>query len=184
MSHEAFKTPAEFALQDFAGTYLGVAPSDESALAYGEVEITIDEMGVTARYATGIGIEEFFTPSIQIEETDPAIMEPSIRDEAEKAEALKRGIDLDGTRTFKVGSLEFIFAHLTGPEVTLPTLMLQGTATDDMAPTTLLSPAQIEAGMHEEFIAFMVERAHGKPGDMPRLANDGYAHNYRPEPGL
>lgn len=140
MSHEAVSTPAEFALKDFAGTYLGITPSDESVVVFGEVEVTIDETDVIARYATGNGIEEFFTPDVQIRETDPAAKEPSIRDDSERARALRSGIDLDGTRTFKVGSLDYIFATLTSPDIKMPALIIEGTMGDETAPHYALQP--------------------------------------------
>lgn len=46
----------ESPLFGFEGRYVGVSPSDESSVRYGEVEIVIDEGLVTLRVA--IGLEE------------------------------------------------------------------------------------------------------------------------------
>lgn len=51
-------------------------------------------------------------------------------------------------------------------------------------PTMLFSPEQIKTGIHEAFVTHVLQMSNGNSGDMPRLANDGYAHNYRPEPEL
>src|SRR3989338_1131248 len=49
-------------MREFKGSYLGISPTDESAIATGEIEMIIRDNDVTIRHATGLTIMEGTIP--------------------------------------------------------------------------------------------------------------------------
>lgn len=53
-------------ITSYFGTYTGLSPTDESKIAMGEIEITINEQELKIRHATGLTINDETVPLEQI----------------------------------------------------------------------------------------------------------------------
>ena len=164
MSGEVLRQSPEYALQEFEGTYIGLTPTDESAINMGEIEITIDSQAVIHRWATGIGVQ---TEAYDIQQ----VKELTAQEVTDLFAAV--GDVPSGQRVFNVQGLMFIFEpDSEAPE--MAALGVVGGIGDFIAPTFLCSPAQIDQGLHEKLFQEF-EEAMGAVGALPRLSNDGRA---------
>ena len=53
-------------IASYFGTYTGLSPTDESKIAMGEIEVTINEQGLKIRHATGLTINDETVPLEQV----------------------------------------------------------------------------------------------------------------------
>ena len=53
-------------IERYFGTYTGLCPTDGSKIAMGEIQLTINEQGLTIRHATGIKINEDSVPLSEV----------------------------------------------------------------------------------------------------------------------
>jgi len=151
------------------GTYLGFAPTDESGVGVGELEVVIDDNTVTFRHATGLTIEENDGPRSLLREMSAA----------EIASLFNEGADLSNVTTgYRFGENGPIFLF-TDPDPEHPEaaqillLQLFGADIDEIfGPMVLFTPDQVEAGHFETAIAD-IEGEQGDPGVVPRLENNG-----------
>lgn len=144
------------------GIYVGVGPTDESDVGYGEMELTIEGQIVKYRRATGLGIEEdeiavsklreLRTEEIQELREDPLVV------------TNVRGFQLDEERRLLIvddpdeGRLLVIF----------------GGFEDILGMTLLYGPELVKNGVHEEAFSAL-EKEHAQAGAVPRLSNGGRA---------
>ena len=53
-------------IASYFGTYVGLSPTDESKIAMGEIEVTINEQELKIRHATGLTINDEAVPLEQV----------------------------------------------------------------------------------------------------------------------
>lgn len=164
MSGEVLHKSPEHALKEFEGTYIGLMPTDESAVNMGEVEITIDSQAVTRRWATGL--------EIQTEVYDMQQVRELTAEEVVTFFATVGDVPT-GQRAFNVQGLIYIFEP-DSSDSEMAALSIVGGIEDIIAPTFLCSPEQIEQGRHEKLFKEF-EEAMEAVGALPRLASDGRA---------
>ncbi len=143
-------------LEDFYGVYRGLAPTDESPIVCGEIEISIDKEKVNIRMASGLKVlEDEFTTSSLI---------PISEEESRK-------LWIDGSErnnfyvAFSMGVVKWLFYN--GDSNDEFGLIITG---DDLSgifgPTVLFNPKQIEAGKWDEIKKEL-------KGKLPLIENDG-----------
>jgi hypothetical protein len=154
----------ESLLANFEGIYLGFSPSLGSSIGLGEVSINIDDRQVTILKATGHGIEQEIInkSSIQILEIDNDT-EPSRHSQ----------------QRFIVGNYVFVFntAPVKNDDPIL--IVMQPVNNELCGPnnaTVLFNQLQIENGTYNQ-LGIFIESEYGMLGDMPKLANGGFANN-------
>ncbi len=153
-------------MEEFYGVYRGFTPTDESAIALGEMELTLSKEGLVVRIATGLLIHEERIPHEQFvpmtadevsTEYNPGSIYPS------------RTV---GFREKESGIPKLLFlTSLAEDEFGL--VVKLGEMSEIMGPTLLYSPAQIAEGKFQNFLAEMKDDA-GK-NVFPLLTNDGKA---------
>lgn len=160
--------PSKTDFRHYEGTYHGFSPTDESAVAMGEMEMTLKDGKAFIRFATGHEIhEENFSldgyVSISKAEFD-AMSETGSADSEGFLYGFKRPVG---------NSPVFIFAsNEKGGECNQLLLML-GDLHDLLGPTILFSPEAIAHGDYDEEIR-KVEQMYW-PGVVPSLKNGGKA---------
>lgn len=152
-------TPEE--IEAYAGTYIGLSPSDESAVGMGELEVTISERGATFRLASGLGIEIHEVEPDDTEEV-PVDQLTSLLENPEAVPIL---------RALRVGHQTLIFVS---SENQSPEVAVVGGAGDLLGPTLLFGPDQVAEGLHEQAFT-KIENLLNKAGVIPRLSHEGRA---------
>jgi len=116
-------------LEKFFGTYRGISPTDDSPVAYGEMELILQRSHASIRMATGSRI---------MYETTPLALVPLSEDELRKHfKDDARYSSIQTTHGFRhEGGLDFLF--LTNPKKDKTTLVLRGGMGDLLGPTVLL----------------------------------------------
>lgn len=161
-------------LKPFFGTYRGFGPTDESAVARGEMELTLNEDGLLIRMATGLGIAEDFT-----EWND---FENSVTQAIFGAENV---LAVDASRFENAASISsqmqtgLTFSRLKEGETfdpmgigTMPALIFfQGEISAIFGPSLLFSEAQVAAGN----FAALAKNMDPSGKLIPTLANGGKA---------
>lgn len=157
-------------MQDFKGVYLGFAPTDESAVVSGEMEVTIDDERIISRHATGLRIQE---EEILVSEFEPMTPE-EVRDQYNEGE---EGAECSsGAAGFKNKSEYYpLFLFTKDPqEGDLGLLIRMGGMIEEVfGPIILFSPTQVARGEYEKAIE-AIEVDAGR-GVLPRLRNEGKA---------
>lgn len=148
-------------LEQLQGTYRGFAPTDESNIGLGELEISITQTFMKTRHAAGLRIDE--------EETPISEFKPMTRDELsgvyrEGSPYINRSVG------FSIDEMKFVFLpDATDEEMGL---LIRGNEMADMlAPTFLYNPEQIARGVYQKVIE-SIEANAGKDC-FPTLANGG-----------
>lgn len=156
-------------LKDLMGTYIGLAPTDESALVLGEIEITIDEKTVKIRMATGLTVQEEEVAADQLEAMthEEAI---SLYEDGAPENHVARTVGFKPKGG--VNGVGFFFT--LDPAEGEFGLIVRGGLADLLGPTVLFAPSHVAAGLHEKAFAEM-EKAAGMIGALPRLSNAGKA---------
>jgi len=148
-------------MEQLYGTYRGFAPTDESPIAMGELEVTINESSVRTRMATGLKIE---TDDIPLSE-----LKPMTRDQL-RGVYVDESPYIDRSVGFSVDGLSLIFLPDAGDDEM--GLLIHGRELADMlGPTILFSPRQVERGVYARALEAM-HREYG-PNCIPLLENDG-----------
>ena len=112
--------------QKLKGVYLGQAPTDESALAFGEFKVVIDDDRLTGRMAAGFHIKEMSVEQSKLKPMTPEEIAPS--DPAGLGSRVT-GFKLDN-------GLQFLF--ITKPSLVDPSLMIRGNEMADILGLTVL----------------------------------------------
>lgn len=163
-------------LRDFSGVYRGYAPTDESALGVGEIEIAVSSETISVRMATGLTIL-----SEQVSTADFELMSAA---EVE-AEFVQRSPYAKRTLGFKgpTGSPKLLFLLNPSTNIFLPgrsefgLIVITGGMADLLGNTALLSPAQQRKLSCERYLrAFEFWTAGSwRGGLIPRLRTGGRA---------
>jgi hypothetical protein len=162
------KSTKQYSIEDLFGTYLGISPTDESPLAYGEFELSISRERINFRLATGleIGEEKIDGPSfvkMSQEEVAKYFIKGSGYPKRTTGFALKDGpvlLFLPDARFWEFG------------------LVIQNMGLSSLlGPTLLYNPKQIEQGFHDRAI-MRLKRKSGKSG-FPTLSNAGKLEPYK-----
>ena len=152
-------------LNDYEGVYLGLSPTDESAVMLGEMEITISGRDVKIRMATGT----------KIQEERMNVAEFVSMKAQEVKEIFKDGSEYPArTVGFKTkrGFPKLLF--LKDPKEDEWGLIVRtGGMGEILGPTVLYSPVQVVRGDYEKIVR-NIEKEAGK-GVLPRLRNKGMA---------
>jgi|SRR3989338_2469545 len=163
---KAFATgDQKMSLMLFEGTYVGLSPTDESAVGMGEIEITISVNVVKIRMATGLRIHEETIPSSEL----------LLMSAAELAEIFKAGSPYAARTTgfkAKSGLPKLLFLDNAG-EAEFGLVVKAGEMSEILGPTVLFSPLQIKRGLFEKLFKTIEETAGADV--LPRLQNDGKA---------
>lgn len=154
-----------------SGRYLGVGPSVDSPLAFGEVELVIDDDQIILRQATGNAIVTLFEgPRDALEEMSTD----------EVAAEFKHSADAEGVQGWRLRGSNFRL--LLQPERDsyghAPRLAVRGLpderriATGQVLPAMLFLPDQWERG-HHAFAMAEYEKSVGLQIGLPCLASEG-----------
>ncbi|MDB5193987.1 MAG: hypothetical protein JWN50_1 [Parcubacteria group bacterium] len=152
-------------LGSLEGTYRGFAPTDESAVMMGEMEIVISRESVSVRMATGLKIE---THVMKLSDFVPMAQE-------DVAAEYKPGAPVvSSILGFKMGDsgLKFLFMKdvmAEGPGLIVRT----GGMGEMLGPTILFTPAQVARGDFDKVIS-EIEKEAGK-NVLPRISKNGKA---------
>lgn len=169
-------------LRPFFDTYRGFAPTDESAVGRGEMELVLNENGLKIRVATGLKIEEMQMPWDEFEGSlSEAVFGPENVLTADTSY-------FENAASFSLGNHGYIFSLLkTGQKLsshylkllepfgisTLPALtFINGEISAIFGPTFLYSSAQVAAG---DFAAHMKNLDPESRNLIPSLSNQGKA---------
>jgi hypothetical protein len=152
-------------LNGLEGVYLGFHPTDESAIQYGEFELTITPDKLTLRMATGlkVDVEE---KAIQ----DLALTEMSAEEKAEQFPDIK---DPSEIRCFALDGKPWLIIQ-SDYESDTPVVLNGGELAEIVGPTILFTPRQVEKGHFDKMIK-IYETDFGTEGVIPRLSCDGIA---------
>jgi hypothetical protein len=151
-------------MKEFYGTYRGFSPTDESNICIGELEVTLSDEGLRARFATGLYVQDEFNA------THFSPMSP----EEIEGEYKQGSPYVERTLGFRAkdGLPKLLF--LQDPQDNEYGLVMRvGEMREILGPTLLFSPAQVSSGAFDRFLKGIEEYA-GR-GVFPRLANDGKA---------
>lgn len=152
-------------MKAYEGIYLGFSPTDESAVGFGEMEITISEKDVEVRMATGLKIQE---EKISVADFVPMT-------EQEVKEVFKDGSEYPmRTVGFKTeeGFPRLLFVN-DPAENECGLIVRTGGMGEILGPTVLWSPFQVARGDYEKAVQ-SIEQTAGKDV-LPRLRNGGKA---------
>lgn len=160
----------ESSLKQFVGTYLGFAPTDESAVVCGEIEIIIDDEQIKIRHATGLKIEE---KEIRVSDFEPLTREEVRAQFQEGQDASDHSLRMAGFKN-KSGDHPLLLFTKDPQEGDLGLIVrMGGTVEECFGPMVLFSPAQVARGEYERAVDEM-EQGFEK-GILPRLRNEGKA---------
>jgi hypothetical protein len=149
-------------IEQYAGTYRGFSPTDESPVVRGELELVIDASASTikVRMATGL---ELLEDEVSFSEARPLEKE-------EIASIYCEGSDYPARSSgFKLAGRAYVF--LENPGEGEMALLVRGGLGDLLGPTMLFGPAQLEQGLFEKAIA-EIEKSFGKPC-VPQIKYEG-----------
>lgn len=151
-------------MNQFMGVYRGFAPTDESAVALGEIEATITEETIVVRMATGLKIEEERLSRSEFVPMTPVEVAAEYQDsDAGRAIALNT-VGFRGD----AGYPKLLFSqNPDGPELVVRT----GGMGEMLGPTVLFSPTQVARGLFDGAIV-AIEKEMGRPV-IPRLEHGG-----------
>lgn len=149
-------------IDQYAGTYRGFSPTDESPVGMGELEVIIDTQAnlLKVRMATGLEIQEGQV-SLATAQSLPAAVIAEVYEP--DSEYIKRsaGFELEGR--------QYIF--ITAPADDEPALIVRGGLGDLLGPTMLFNKEQVDRGVFDTAIG-MIEQEFGKPC-VPQLKYEG-----------
>lgn len=155
----------ELGLEQLQGTYRGFAPTDESPIMLGELEVSITKEAVNIRHAGGFKIGE--------EEIPISMFKPMTKDElsALYKEGSKAVDELVG---FSVNGMKYIFLP-NAPNDEVALLIRGNEMADILGLTVLYSPAQIQRGVYDKAVAKLNGEFSDKypKGCFPTLAAGG-----------
>lgn len=153
-------------MQEFKGVYFGFAPTDESAVGLGELEVTISDTKIKARMATGLKIED---DDLLVSNLQPMTSEEVTAEFRPGSPLASRVVG------FRAGSGHPILLFFKNPTDDEFGLLVRtgGIVEEAFGPELLYSPAQVARGCFEKAIS-NIEQAAGK-GVVPRLRSDGKA---------
>lgn len=163
MSTNAVESP----FTGLEGTYIGISPTDESALVTGEYQITITHTELQSRWATGLEVQ---TDTMPVEDFYPLT-------ESELLKMTENEADARRIRGFRLRDSEVVLVFVTDPSEDMndsPMLVEMGSMADILGPTLLFGPEQVARGLHEALFRDL-EEEYGQPGALPRLASRGLA---------
>jgi hypothetical protein len=149
-------------IQDYFGTYVGLCPTDESKIAMGEIELTINEQGLKIRHATGITINEETASLSEVRK----LSEDEVRAQYNEGSDLYKGID-----GFQIGE-GAILLFTRELEKNSPRLIVRlGEFIEILGITVLFDQKQIENGVFEEVVENATKQVGAFP--FPRLEYNG-----------
>jgi hypothetical protein len=150
------------------GIYRGFAPTDESDIGLGELEVTINDDELSYRWATGTQIQSEAMPRSLFRQITAAELASRFKPEADLT-------DLTGYVLGEDGPL-FLFVaeniHPPGTPRVLVMLFFSQEIDELFGPVYLFTPDQVEAGYFEQAVS-EIEAHNNVTGAIPRLANDG-----------
>ena len=150
-------------MREFKGSYLGISPTDESAIATGEIEMIIRDNDATIRHATGLTIMEETLPLDVFRPMSEEEIFPDGRKE-------QSGIMNRGFTTKDEGGVKVIFT--VNPKLgEFDVFIRRGEMADILGPTILWSRRRI---LHIILLKMSLAFANIKhKGGVPRLAHGG-----------
>ena len=160
-------TPMPRDLRSYEGTFRGFSPTDESAVAMGEIEFSFGHGSVKVRMATGHRIDE--------ETISLAYFRPMTKEELSK-EFIPGSDAVDmvvGFRSDRTEFPKFFFAPAKKGGPCDQVVVRLGEMADTMGPTILFSPSAVARGDFDKAIG-LIEGDYWK-GVVPSLANGGKA---------
>ncbi len=142
------------------GHYRGFAPTDESPIAMGELEIFVTKQALTIRHATGLGIEKTVIPTSNFTEmsrNDVATLYEPNNPVVERIVGFSMG-----------QNMKYLFIPDAGDDEW--GLIIVGYKRPD-GPTVLYNPRQVEEGVYQRIVSGIEEEC--EIGCFPTLAADG-----------
>ena len=149
-------------ITSYFGTYTGLAPTDESKIAMGEIEIIISEHGLKSRHATGLRIVEETFPFQQFRKLSPDELRPQFKADSD-AHTRVDGFQLEE------GAI-FLFYPNPG-EHDARLIVRFGEFVDTLGVTMLYDKDQIANGFFDRIITAATEAIGSYP--FPRLEYGG-----------
>jgi len=146
------------ALTQLYGTYRGFAPTDESPIAMGELEIILSNSSMKIRMATGLKIDYAEIPASELKPMDKKAIQDVYVEGSHLAEQ---------TIGFEANGIKYLFFQNT--EAHEPPLFILGSMGDFLGPTFLFSPKQVENGTYQK----AADLIRTEMGFFPTLANNG-----------
>ncbi len=153
-------------LDGLEGVYVGFSPTDESGIATGEFELTIEKDTIKMRMATGLEIQE--------DEVSIADLGLTVMSHGEVAGLLENPSAVSPSmKGFKVGEDPWLLVW-TDEDDAPAVRLLMGEMAETLGPTLLFSPKQVERGLWGNAVK-SIEQEFGERGILPRLSNQGKA---------
>ena len=155
-------------IDTYFGTYLGLSPTDESKIAMGEIEITIDEQQLRIRHATGLKINEQVIPLEEVRKLTDDEVQAQYKIDSEVPASM------DGFRIGEGATLLFT----REPEENCPRLIVRlGEFVEILGITVLFDKKQIDKGDFETVVEHIIKQFGDFP--FPRLEYGGL---HKPNP--
>jgi hypothetical protein len=151
-------------LEQFQGIYRGFSPTDESPIALGELEVSIDKETIKLKYATGL---EIVTNQITLSKLNPMTKRELKKFYVAESEYVDKSIG------FSYEGMHYIFTP-NASEQDIGLIIIGGMA-DMLGPTIAFSPSQIEQGIYKNAITTITEHYKDQypKGCFPTLENNG-----------
>jgi len=159
-----FKKSSNDVLEQFRGIYRGFAPTDESPIALGELEVSINKETMKLRYATGL---EIITDQIKLSKLNSMTKTELKKLYVEESEYVDKSVG------FSYEHMHYIFT-LNATEEDIGLLIIGGMA-DMLGPTIAFSPIQVERGIYKNAVTKINEHYKNEypKGCFPTLENNG-----------
>ncbi len=151
-------------LKDFKGEYLGHSPTDESAMGFGELQVTVDDSCIRGRHAAGLKIYD-----LHVELTDLELMTP---EEIAPHDPSGVGSEVAGFR--HKNGMEYLF--VLKPRLLEFDIMIRGNELADLlGPTILYKRERVSCFLFKFTLWYFEWRT---KGGIPRLRYGGKARAY------
>ena len=168
----------EHEIQRYVGTFTGLSPTDESKIAMGEIQVTINQEGIEIRHATGLTVRYEFVSLKEVRTLTEAEVQKQFNDGSSEHRRV------DGFQIGEGAVLLFWRNPAKGrgfwfwrKPAEFRLVVRLGDFVEMLGPTALYDEAQVAEGNFEQIIRDAVKSVGRYP--FPRLKYDGL-HEPRP----
>ncbi len=147
------------------GLYIGLSPTDASALGYGEFALKITPGWISYKMATGLKVEQQRIKRRYWRWLTPAEVASWFKPDT---------TDIDDVVGLTLGESGVSILFLRQIEHTASVYIVGMFGHEAFGPTPLFTPAEVSRGSHELAI-HEIEQENASPGAIPRISNGGLA---------